>query len=61
MAALVDIRKQWLGGVRPAVTTVFVAGLASVDWLVEIEAVAAATQPTRLPCSTEGTAHGLIR
>ena len=42
MIALVEIRKELLEGVRPAVTTVFVAGLVSPDWLVEIEAVACA-------------------
>lgn len=40
MEALVAIRKSMLDGVRPAITTVFVAGLVSPDWLVEIEAVA---------------------
>ncbi len=42
MAALLDVRREMLDGVRPAVTTVFVAGLISPDWLVEIEAVACA-------------------
>jgi len=42
MGALVRIRKEVLEGVRPAVTTIFVAGLVSADWLVEIEAVACA-------------------
>ena len=40
MEALVAIRKAMLDGVRPAITTVFVAGLVSPDWLVEVEAVA---------------------
>lgn len=31
-----------LVGVRPAITTVFVAGLVSPDWLVEVGAVACA-------------------
>ena len=42
MSALVDVRREFLEGVRPAVTTVFVAGLVSPDWLIEIEAVACA-------------------
>lgn len=40
MAGLVAVRKDLLDGVRPAVTTVIVAGLVSPDWLIEIEAVA---------------------
>lgn len=42
MPALVTLRKEFLDGVRPAVTTLYVAGLVAPDWLVEIEAVAAA-------------------
>ncbi len=42
MAGLVEVRKDLLDGVRPAITTVFVAGLVSPDWLVEVEAVACA-------------------
>ncbi|MEM7479664.1 MAG: RidA family protein [Acidobacteriota bacterium] len=42
MDALVEVRKEFLDGVRPAITTLFVAGLVSPDWLVEIEAVACA-------------------
>ena len=42
MGPLVEVRKELLDGVRPAITTVFVAGLVSPDWLVEVEAVAAA-------------------
>ncbi|MBX2822689.1 MAG: RidA family protein [Rhodothermaceae bacterium] len=42
MGELVDVRKEFLDGVRPAITTVFVAGLVSPDWLVEVEAVACA-------------------
>ncbi len=42
MATLVDVRKEMLDGVRPAITTVFVAGLVSPDWLVEVEIVACA-------------------
>lgn len=42
MSALVAVRKELLDGVRPAVTTVFVAALVSPDWLVEVEAIACA-------------------
>jgi enamine deaminase RidA (YjgF/YER057c/UK114 family) len=42
MAGLVEVRKELLDGVRPAITTVFVAGLVSPDWLVEVEVVACA-------------------
>ncbi|MEM7444764.1 MAG: RidA family protein [Pseudomonadota bacterium] len=42
MDALVKIRKETLDGVRPAITTVFVAGLVSPTWLVEVEAIACA-------------------
>src|SRR5215218_6257430 len=42
MDALVEVRKELLDTVRPAVTTLFVAGLVSQQWLVEIEAVACA-------------------
>ena len=42
MNALVEVRKEMLDGVRPAITTVYVAGLVSPDWLVEVEAVACA-------------------
>lgn len=42
MSTLVDVRKARLDGVRPAITTLFVAGLVSPDWLVEVEVVAAA-------------------
>ena len=42
MAGLVSVREDLLDGVRPAVTTVIVAGLVHPDWLVEIEAVACA-------------------
>lgn len=37
---LIKVRKEFLDGVRPANTTVFVSGLVSPDWLIEIEAVA---------------------
>ena len=43
MGELVKVRKDLLDGVRPAITTVFVAGLVSPDWLVEVEATACAT------------------
>lgn len=36
-----DIRVRHLGSAEPASTLVIVAGLASSDWLVEVEAVAA--------------------
>lgn len=42
MAALVEVRKEMLDGVRPAITTLFVSGLVSPDWLVEVEVVASA-------------------
>ena len=41
MAELVQLRKARLDGVRPAVTTLFVAGLVHPDWRVEIEVMAA--------------------
>lgn len=42
MSTLVEVRKETLDGIRPAITTVFVAGLVSPDWLVEVEVVACA-------------------
>jgi enamine deaminase RidA (YjgF/YER057c/UK114 family) len=42
MGTLVEVRKEMLDGVRPAVTTLFVSGLVGPAWLVEIEAVACA-------------------
>ena len=42
METLVDVRKELLDGVRPAITTVYVSGLVSPDWLIEVEAVACA-------------------
>jgi len=42
MSALVEVRKELLDGVRPSITTLFVAGLVSPDWLVEVEVVACA-------------------
>jgi 2-iminobutanoate/2-iminopropanoate deaminase len=42
MRDLVAVRKARLDGVRPAITTVIVAGLVSPDWLVEIDVVACA-------------------
>lgn len=42
MDTLVEVRKELLDGVRPAITTVFVAGLVSPDWLVEVDVVACA-------------------
>ena len=41
MSALLEVRKEMLDGVRPAITTLFVAGLVSPDWLVEVDVVAA--------------------
>lgn len=40
MDDLVLIRKEFIDGVRPANTTLFVNGLVSPDWFVEIEAIA---------------------
>ena len=42
MDTLVKVRKDLLDCVRPAITTLYVAGLVSPDWLVEVEAVACA-------------------
>jgi len=42
MSTLVEVRKELLEGVRPAITTVFVAGLVSPDWLVEVDVIACA-------------------
>lgn len=42
MDLLVEVRKELLDGVRPAITTIFVAGLVSPNWLVEVEAIACA-------------------
>lgn len=42
MDELVEVRKELLDGVRPAITTVYVAGLVGEDWLVEVEAIACA-------------------
>ena len=44
MDQLVEVRKDLLDGIRPAITTVFVAGLVSPDWLVEVEAFACAQE-----------------
>lgn len=41
MDELVDVRRECIDGVRPAVTTLFIGGLVSKDWLVEIDAFAA--------------------
>jgi len=38
------IRSEFLGDARPAMTTVVVTALASPDWLIEVEAVAAQSQ-----------------
>jgi 2-iminobutanoate/2-iminopropanoate deaminase len=42
LSDLVAVRKEMLDGVRPAVTTLFISGLVSPAWMVEIEAVACA-------------------
>jgi 2-iminobutanoate/2-iminopropanoate deaminase len=42
MDTLVAVRKEMLDGVRPAITTIFVAGLVSPEWLVEVDVVACA-------------------
>ncbi len=42
MDTLVEVRKEMLDGVRPAITTVYVAGLVGPDWLVEVDVVACA-------------------
>ena len=42
MEELLSVRRARLDGVRPAVTTLFVAGLVHADWLVEIEVTAVA-------------------
>lgn len=42
MGALLDVRTEILNGVRPAVTTLFVAGLVRQEWLVEIDVIACA-------------------
>ncbi len=41
MDMLVKLRMELFPDVRPAITTVFVAGLVSPDWFVEVEATAA--------------------
>ena len=42
METLIQVRKEMLDGVRPAITTLFVAGLVAPEWLIEVEAVACA-------------------
>lgn len=42
MGTLIEVRKELLDGVRPAITTVFVAGLVAPEWLVEVDVVACA-------------------
>jgi 2-iminobutanoate/2-iminopropanoate deaminase len=42
LSALYDARRRRLPNVSPAVTTLIVQGLAKPDWLIEIEAIAAA-------------------
>lgn len=43
MDTLVEVRRNVLDGVRPAITTLFVSGLVSPEWLVEIDVVACAS------------------
>jgi len=45
---LVSVRQELLNGVRPATTTVIVAGLASPDWLVEVDAYAVLNSDERV-------------
>ena len=40
MDDLILVRKEFIDGVRPANTTLFVNGLVSPDWFVEIQAIA---------------------
>ncbi|MEM7053352.1 MAG: RidA family protein [Pseudomonadota bacterium] len=42
MDDLIKVRMDVLSGVRPAITALYVAGLVSSDWLVEIDVVACA-------------------
>ena len=42
LAALYDARRRHLPNVAPASTTLIVQGLAAPEWLIEIEAIAAA-------------------
>ncbi|GAB5518574.1 MAG: hypothetical protein RhofKO_08250 [Rhodothermales bacterium] len=46
MDTLVQVRKELLDGVRPAITTLFVSGLVDPKWLVEVEVIAAAPVAT---------------
>ena len=39
---LMEVRKEMLDGVRPAVTTLFVSGLFDPEWFIEIEVTACA-------------------
>ncbi len=54
MDSLVRIRKAKLDGVRPAITTVFVAGLVEQDWLVEVEVIAASYSANKHGYVVEG-------
>ena len=45
--AFVEIRRSYFGDHRPASTRLLVAALARPEWLIEIEAVAAHTAPSR--------------
>lgn len=48
MTELVSVRLELLDGVRPAITTVIVAGLVSPDWLVEVDAYAVINSDERV-------------
>lgn len=41
LGTFAGVRARHLDGARPAMTTVFVSGLAVPEWLIEVEAVAA--------------------
>ena len=42
MEDLLKVRREVLGGVRPANTTLFVSSLVSLDWFVEVDIIACA-------------------
>lgn len=42
MQSLLEVRKELVDGVRPAITTLFVAGLMKPEWLIEVEVIASA-------------------
>jgi len=55
MDALVQVRKELLDGVRPAITTLFVSGLVDPKWLIEVEVVAAAPSATPVVAPQRGS------